>query len=93
MVNVQAFVVIISFCSLFSAVCWILLLAILNRIDYKIDRIYHYSMDIYNELEEINHRCYLISDDCRSNTIVLHSIEQKLIRDIPTSIKNFKESE
>lgn len=88
MVNVQAFVVIISFCSLFSTVCWILLLAILNRMDYKIDRIYHHSIYIYNELEEINHRCYLILDDCRSNTIVLHSIEQKFIRDIPTSIKN-----
>lgn len=84
--NVQAFVTVMVVTASLSMVCLIMALIILVRISCDVERIYLYSMDIYGELEDINRECGLILDDCRSNTIVLHSIEQKLIRDIPSKL-------
>ena len=86
MVNVQNFVTVMVVTTSLSMVCLIMALFVLVRISCDVDRIYHYSTDIYGELEEINHDYGLILDDCRSNTIVLHSIEQKIIRDIPSKL-------
>lgn len=78
MVNVQAFVVIVSFCSLFSAVCWILLLVVLNHMDYKIERICNYSMDIFGMVTDIKFRCIDFKDDNSNNLVELHRIEKQL---------------
>ena len=57
MVNVQAFVTVMMVTSSLSMVCLIMALIILVRISLDVERICHYSIDIFDIVKDIKFRC------------------------------------
>lgn len=78
MVNVQAFVTVMVVTSSLSMVYLIMALIILVHISRDVERICHYSMDIFDMVRDIKFRCIDFKDDNSNKLVELHRIEKQL---------------